>query len=478
MSQPAPAPEVVPPAPRDQDRARRRAMISSYLGTTVEYYDFLLYGTAASLVFPSLFFHQLSPMAATIASFGTLAVGYLARPIGGVIFGHFGDTFGRKNILIITLVMMGGVSFLIGLLPTQQTIGMAAPILLVTLRIIQGFAVGGEWAGAALMSMEHAAPKGRGFAASIVASGGPSGAVLATLVLTAFSVLPDEQFLAWGWRVPFLLSAILVIIAFFMRMRVTESPEFVAAMAATEAAEKAVTTTGTTTGTTAGTTAAPKQKAPLLTVLRHYPRQTLEAVVGGLAPLFIQSLLATFMLTYAVAAGHSRTSALILVTVANAVHILPIPAFAALSDQVGRKPVMVSGAIAGAVLIFPIFWLVGQGSAAALLLAFLLGNPIVQALMYGPMGAWMSEKYPADTRYTGVALSYQVSSTLGAGLAPLVATALLASTGGTSVAPIAILFVVLCVLSGITFLFSKETAGAELALTAEQRIDLESAALR
>ena len=472
MSQPAAASAEAPPVTAQKDRARRRAMISSYLGTTVEYYDFLLYGTAASLVFPALFFRELSPMAATIASFGTLAVGYLARPIGGVIFGHFGDTFGRKNILIITLVMMGGVSFLIGLLPTQQTIGMAAPILLVTLRIIQGFAVGGEWAGAALMSMEHAAPKGRGFAASIVASGGPSGAVLATLVLTAFSVLPDDQFLAWGWRVPFLLSAILVMIAFFMRMRVTESPEFVAAMAAKAAAAAAET------AETAANTVAPKPKAPLLTVLRHYPRRTLEAIVGGLAPLFIQSLLATFMLTYAVSAGHSRTSALILVTIANAIHILTIPAFAALSDRIGRKPVMVAGAIAGAVLIFPIFALVGQGSASALLLAFVLGNPIVQALMYGPMGAWMSEKFPADSRYTGVALSYQVSSTLGAGLAPLVATALLAWTGGTSVTPIAILFVVLCVLSGITFVFSKETAGAELALTADQRVDLESASMR
>jgi len=429
-------------------------MLSSYLGTTVEYYDFLLYGTAASLVFPVLFFNELSPMAATIASFGTLAVGYLARPIGGVIFGHFGDKLGRKNILIITLLIMGGVSFLIGLLPTQETIGMAAPILLVTLRIVQGFAVGGEWAGAALMSMEHAAPKGRGFAASIVASGGPSGAVLATLVLTAFSVLPEEQFLAWGWRVPFLLSAILVVIAFFMRLRVTESPEFVAAQERQKAQR-------------AGNTTAPKQKAPLFTVLKHYPRQTLEAVVGGLAPLFMQSLLATFMLTYAVQAGHSRTSALILVTVANAIHILTIPAFAALSDRVGRKPVMIAGAIAGALLVFPIFALVGQGSWAALLLAFVLGNPIVQALMYGPMGAWMSEKFPADSRYTGVALSYQVSSTLGAGLAPLVATALLASTGGTSIVPIAVLFIVLCAVSGITFLFSKETAGAELELTSK-----------
>lgn len=466
MSQPRPVrPSPTTPVAKSAGggRARRRAMISSYLGTTVEYYDFLLYGTAASLVFPSLFFHELSPMAATIASFGTLAVGYLARPIGGVIFGHFGDIFGRKNILIITLIMMGGVSFLIGLLPTQQTIGMAAPILLVTLRIIQGFAVGGEWAGAALMSMEHAAPKGRGFAASIVASGGPSGAVLATLVLTAFSVLPDEQFLAWGWRVPFLLSAILVIIAFFMRLRVTESPEFVAALEKQKAER-------------AANQGAPKPKAPLVTVLRHYPRQTLEAVVGGLAPLFIQSLLATFMLTYAVSAGHSRTSALILVTVANAIHILTIPAFAALSDRVGRKPVMVAGAIAGAVLIFPIFALVGQGSWAALLLAFVLGNPVVQALMYGPMGAWMSEKFPADSRYTGVALSYQVSSTLGAGLAPLVATALLAASGG--IVTLGILFVVLCAASGLTFLFSRETAGAELALTTEPPAGLEATSMR
>lgn len=421
-------------------------MISSYLGTTVEFYDFLLYGTAAALVFPALFFPGTDALVGTLASFGTLAVGYLARPLGGVIFGHFGDRLGRKRMLVITLVMMGSVSFLIGLLPTYQQIGVWAPVLLVTLRLIQGIAVGGEWAGAALMSMEHAKPKSRGFAASIVASGGPSGAVLATLVLTPFSLLPEEQFLSWGWRIPFLFSAALVIIGMIMRLKVTETPQFEAAQARRSSE--------------------PREKAPLLQVFRHNPLEVLSGAVGGLAPLFMQSILATFILTYAVAVGgYPRPEALWLVTIANAVHIFTIPLFAALSDRVGRKPVMVVGAVLGIVLIWPLFLLIGMGTWWSLLLAFVIGNPIIQATMYGPLGAWIGEKFAADVRYTGTAVTYQLSTSIGAGLAPLIATSLLAAAGGTDPSYVVYFFMGLCVLSGLAFLVSKESHRKELPLT-------------
>lgn len=429
-----------------QARNRRRAMISSYLGTTVEFYDFLLYGTAAALVFPALFFPETDPLTGTLASFGTLAVGYLARPLGGIVFGHFGDRLGRKRMLVITLVLMGVVSFLIGLLPTFQQIGVWAPVLLVTLRLIQGVAVGGEWAGAALMSMEHAKPRARGFAASVVASGGPSGAVLATLVLTPFSLLPEEQFLSWGWRVPFLLSAALVVIGLVMRLKVTETPEFEAARA------RAATQ--------------PRPRMPLLTVFRHNPLQVLAGVAGGLAPLFMQSILATFVLTYAVnIGGYARTEALWLVTIANALHIFTIPLFAMLSDRVGRKPVMIAGAIAGIVLIWPLFQLIGVGTWWSLLLAFVIGNPIVQAIMYGPLGAWIGEKFAADVRYTGVAVTYQFATTIGAGLAPLIATSLLAAAGGTDPTFVMVFFAGLCVVSGIAYLVSRDAHKEDLPLT-------------
>ena len=431
-------------------RNRRLAMFSSYLGTAVEYYDFLLYGTAASLVFPILFFPETNQLVGTLASFGTLAVGYFARPIGGVIFGHFGDRLGRRRMLVLTLVIMGAVSFCIGLVPTYETIGVAAPILLVLLRLIQGVAVGGEWAGAALMSMEHAKPQQRGFAASIVASGGPTGAVLATLVLTPFSLLPEEQFLTWGWRIPFLLSAVLVIIGLLLRLRVTESPQF-------EAAQKLAAATATE---------GVKKRAPLFLVFRHNPLQMLSGMFGGFAPLFMQSILATFVLTYSVAVvGIPRTEALWLITVANAIHIVTIPLFARLSDKVGRKPVMIAGAVAGLVLVWPMFTLLDLGTWWSVLAAFVIGNPIIQAIMYGPYGAWLGEKFAADVRYTGVAVTYQFATTFGAGLAPLVATGLLAAGGGKNPFFILLFFCALCVLSGLAYVFSRETHNSELATT-------------
>lgn len=425
---------------KEKKRESRRAVISSYLGSTVEYYDFLLYGSAASLIFPTLFFSELDPKLGIILSFLTLATGYIARPIGGLLFGHFGDKYGRKQILFITLMVMGIVSILIGLLPTYQTIGIAAPISLLLLRILQGLAVGGEWAGATLMAMEHSGKRSKGLGASIAVSGGPSGAVLATLVLGAFSLMPEEQFMNWGWRIPFLLSAFLVIIGLYLRHRVAESPEFEEAKEAEEAQPSHL-------------------GIPLVELFRHSYREIGLGTLSGLAPLFIQSLLATFALTYAVSIGHSRSDALLMLTIANTLHIFTIPLMAAVSDRFGRRPVMLTGAALGIILIWPMFSLISHENPWVMLLGFIIGNPIIQAVMYGPMGAFISEKFTTRTRYTGLSLTYQLTSLIGAGFTPIIAQILLDSAGGgTNTHYIALLFCVLCTITGIGVYLSKETA--------------------
>ncbi|MFD1210845.1 MFS transporter [Arthrobacter sp. GCM10027362] len=433
---------VQTPASRSAEAAHRRngrlALVSSYIGSSLEMYDFLLYGTAASLVFPSLFFAGVDPAVAVALSFVTLAAGYVARPVGGIVFGHFGDRLGRKKMLVVTMGMMGAVSILVGLLPTAAQIGIAAPIALVTLRIVQGIAMGGEWAGATLMSMEHSKPERRGLGASIAVSGGPSGAVLATLVLGAFALLPEEDFMAWGWRVPFLLSLVLLAVGLFLRIRVKESPDF----------EKA-------------RSSEPEHRGiPLVQVLRRYPTEVALSVVGGLAPLFMQSLLATFALGYAVQVGHGRSDALLMLTIANAVHIFTIPAAAMLSDKLGRRNVMVAGAVLGVAGIWPMFALIDSGSTWLMLLGFIIGNPLVQALMYGPMGAWIGEMFSTKTRYTGLSLSYQLATTLGAGFAPLIANALVQADGGSTTL-LAAFFGLLCVISALAFFLAKDRKATE-----------------
>lgn len=427
---------------------RRRAMWSSYLGSAIEYYDFLLYGIAATLVFPKIFF-ALDPKVATLASFATLAVGYVARPAGAIMFGHWGDRIGRKKMLMITLYMMGLASFAMGLLPTYHTIGMAAPMALIVLRLVQGFAVGGEWAGATLLSMEHAGKKSRGFAASIVGSGAPSGAVMATLALMPFAAMEQEQFLSWGWRVPFLLSAILVIIAAYLRSSVEETPDFLAMMEARKAQ--------------------PKRDIPLFVVFRRYPRTLVNGVIGSLACLAMTTLTATFMINYAInVGGHAQSTALGMLTVVNVIHIFAIPSFAILSDRIGRKPVMLAGAIAGMVLIFPIFHLISSGSKLALFAGLALANPVIHALMGGPLSAWLGEKFAADIRYSGMAVTFQVSSTISAGFAPLVATWLLMRSGGTDPTMVGVFFIALCVISAIAFMTSDESFQKTLAVTTDE----------
>jgi MFS family permease len=428
---------------------RLRALWSSYLGSAIEYYDFLLYGITAAMVFPRIFF-ALDPTAATLASLGTLAVGYVARPLGAIFFGHFGDRMGRKRMLMLTLYLMGGASFLMGLLPSYAQVGIAAPAALIALRLVQGFAVGGEWAGATLLSMEHAGKNTRGFAASIVGAGAPTGAVLATLVLTPFAALGEEAFLSWGWRVPFLLSALLVAIALYLRLSVDETPDFVAMQQNRQRiAER-------------------KSSIPLFVVFGAYPREVLSGVLGASACLAMTTLAPTFMVNYATSVGgHQRADVLSALMLANVLHIFAIPTFALLSDYVGRKPVMLTGAVAGMALIFPMFSLLASDEPGSLLLAFVLANPLVQALMGGPISAWLGEKFAADVRFSGMAVTFQIGSTVSAGFAPLIATWLLARSGGEDPIYVGVFFIALSAIAALAILLTPESHRKKLSLTTE-----------
>lgn len=391
--------------------ARRRAQSSSFLGSAVEYYDFLLYAAAAGLVFPDLFFSGMDHKVGVLLSYLTLFTGYLSRPVGGLIFGHFGDKVGRKKMLVITLLVMGLVSMAIGVMPTAATLGVAAPILLAVLRLIQGVAVGGEWAGAMLMSGEHAQVGTKGFGASLSMAGAPFGAVMATLVMAFTSGMTGQAFLTWGWRVPFLLSALVVAIGLYLRVRVSESPEFEAAR------ERGEVHTG----------------LPLGILMRNYRSSVLLGSLAVMAPLFIQSLLAVFMVPYVVDGGAvSRDTALYMLTLSNGIHVFAIPFFAWLSDRLGRKQVMISGAIFSVLAIWPMFALFDSASPVLIAVAFIVGNPLIQASMYGPVGAYLSDLFEPGARYSGVSVTYQLGAVLGAGLAPLVAEQLVSDAAGTT----------------------------------------------
>ncbi|EFL28233.1 putative major facilitator superfamily (MFS) transporter [Streptomyces himastatinicus ATCC 53653] len=408
-----PAPVPVPPPP--DSRQLRRVALSGLLGTAVEFYDFLVYGTVAALVFGELFFPDADPAVGTIAAFGTFAAGYLARPLGGIVFGHFGDRLGRKSMLLLTMVLMGTCSFLIGLLPTYDAIGVWAPVLLVALRVVQGLAIGGEWGGAMLMVVEHAERTGgarrrRGLWSSFTQLGAPLGSMLSAGVVTIVSTLPDDEFRTWGWRVPFLLSVALLAVGLFVRLRVAESPLF--------------------TETRAQDTRQ-QDKPPLAEVLRR-PRPLLLAGCVGIGAFTAQALLTSFMISYAVRHGYTRPQVLTAVTVASAVALFALPAASALSDRVGRRPVVLAGAVASAALAFPVLALVDSGSPGLLILALALGHGVAQSTMYGPLGALLSEMFGTRVRYTGASLGYQLATLVGAGFSPLIASSLLAAYGGSS----------------------------------------------
>lgn len=429
----------------EQQRQIKRVLLSSYLGSTVEFYDFLVYGTAASLVFGHLFFSNLTPLVGTIMSFGTLAVGYVARPLGGAIFGHFGDRLGRKKMLVLTMILMGVASTSIGLIPTQATIGMMAPVLLIGLRLIQGLAIGGEWGGATLMALEHSTTKKRGFSVGIVNAGAPTGAVLASLIMGIFSLLPEDQFMSWGWRIPFLISAILVAVALWIRLGVEESPVFKEAQEKAKLLDKKET----------------KQRAPIVDILLH-PKAVLLSTFSGVAPLAMQSLLATFALTFAVSGGVDRSTALFAMASASVLNIFTLPLFSSLSDKIGRRPVLLVGLLLTAALSLPIFNLIGSGHTMQVFIGYFIGYGLLVGMLLGTLSAFISEQFSTGSRYTGASLGYQLGATLGAGFAPMIAASLLNEAGHHTAVPISIFVAVVAAISIVAVLLTRESSHRNL----------------
>jgi MFS transporter, MHS family, shikimate and dehydroshikimate transport protein len=386
-----------------QPNSIRTVALASLIGTTIEWYDFFLYGTATALVFNRLFFPTFDPLMGTLLSLGTYSVAFVARPIGGIVIGHFGDRIGRKSMLVLTLVIMGVATFLIGLLPTYETLGVFAPILLIVLRIAQGFGVGGEWGGAVLMAVEHAPPGKRGFYGSWPQIGVPAGLLLSTIVYFPFSRLSEEAFLSWGWRVPFLLSILLVVVGLVIRVRILETPSF----------ERLKET---------------KQEArmPIIEVLRRYPKEVLLAMGARLAENGAFYLYTTFVLVYAVQHVHiDRNIVLFALIVVATLELPAIPLYGALSDRIGRRPVYLFGAIGTAVTAYPVFWMIDTGSPALVLLALFLALLFGHAPMYAPQGAFFSELFGTSVRYSGASLGVQLSSVLAGGLSPIIAVRLL-----------------------------------------------------
>jgi MFS family permease len=387
-------------------RQVRLAAVASVVGTSIEWYDFFLYGTAAAIVFPAVFFPKSSAYAGTLESFATYAVGFAARPVGAAIFGHWGDRLGRKATLIITLLMMGLASALVGVLPGTATIGIAAPILLVVLRVLQGIAVGGEWSGSVLLSMEWGKQRRRGLMASWPQIGVPIGLLLGTGAMTAIALSFPDAFKAWAWRIPFLASLLLVAIGLWVRLKVLETPMF-----ARLVEERTV------------------AKVPVADVLRRYPKEIVLSALLRMseqAPFYIYT---AFALAYIKDHLHQTEGlGLAAVTVGGALELFLIPAFGNLSDRLGRRRVYATGAILTAVVAFPFFALLNTGAAGLIILGVAL-IAIPHAIQYGPQSSYIAENFPTGLAYAGSGLGYQAASLVAGGPAPLLATWMLVNFG-------------------------------------------------
>jgi metabolite-proton symporter len=417
----------------------RRVVMASLIGTTIEWYDFFLYGSAAALVFNKLFFPEFDPLTGTLLAFATYALGFVARPVGGIVFGHFGDRIGRKRLLMLSLVLMGVATVLIGLLPTYSAIGIWAPISLIALRLIQGFAVGGEWGGAVLMAAEHGDAARRGFWASWPQAGVPAGNLLAAAVLSVMAAVQSEaDFLGWGWRVPFILSALLVVVGWYIRNRIAESPMFEAEIEASEA----------------------PSKVPAVEVLRERPKALVLGAGLRVGENISYYILTVFSLTYLVdVSKESRSLALNALLIGAAIQFFAIPLLALLSDRIGRRPVYALGAFGLAAWSFVLFGLLGSGNNASIVLALVVGL-VLHGAMYGPQAAFITELFPTRIRYSGVSLAYQLTSIVAGSLAPIIALWLYKAYG--SATPVAVYVAAACLISGCSALLARETRGVEL----------------
>jgi MHS family shikimate/dehydroshikimate transporter-like MFS transporter len=404
---------VTAPSGSNADRISTRhgtklptVVASSLIGTTIEFYDFFIYGTAAALVFPELFFPKLSPIAGIMAAYATLAIPFLTRPIGAVVFGHFGDVHGRKRMLILALTIMGLSTFAIGLIPGYATIGVWAPVLVVVLRLLQGFALGGEWGGAATMIIEYAPDDRRGFFGTFVQLGNVVGLFISALV---FAVIPRDALLSGGWRIPFLISIVLLGVGLFIRDKIDETPIFTALEQNGQA-----------------------RRAPVLDVLRSGKRAVLMAMGMRTGEIVLGWLVIGFLLSYATrTVGFTSTDVLYVILAASAAGIVTFPLFGLLSDRVGRRPVFLFGAITAAVIAFPMFWLVDTGSFPLFLSGIVFGYAVALGAMFAVEPAFFAEAFETGVRYTGISLGFQLANIIG-GLTPLIATALVAGAGGAS----------------------------------------------
>jgi len=417
----------------------RKAALASFVGSMVEYYDFFLYGTAAALVFPKIFFPTGNPSVATLASLATFGVGYVARPIGAVVLGHFGDRIGRRRVLVATLLLMGTSTFLIGALPTYATIGVAAPILLVLLRLLQGFSAGGEQSGANSLTLEHAPEGRRAFFTSFTLGGTQAGNILATLVFIPVSLLPDDQLLSWGWRIPFFLSAIVVFVGWWVRRSMPETPEFKRVAEHHEVA-----------------------KLPVAVLFRDHTPAVLRVIFCALISV-VSTIFGIYSLSYATTTiGLSKTPMLLLVVLGNVIALGAIPLWGRISDGVGRKPIFVLGTFGSAALIFPFLWAIQRGSYPLIFLFGLLLSGIVYSAANAIWPSLYGEMFSTPVRYSGLAIGTQIGFALG-GFSPAIAAAI-GHDGPTGWVPVAVFTAGAAVISGLCALTARETYRVPLEL--------------
>ncbi|MFI6577836.1 MFS transporter [Nocardiopsis sp. NPDC050513] len=441
-------PPVPPTAARTSSRTAGReagkVAFASFVGTAVEWYDFFLYGASAALVFGALFFPTDNALVSQLAALGTFTVGFVARPLGGIVAGHFGDRIGRKRMLVLSLMLMGVATVGVGLLPTYAAVGVAAPALLVLLRVGQGLAVGAEWGGAALMAVEHAPPNKRALYGSAPQLGVPAGAILANLVLLTVVQATGDAFMTWGWRIPFLLSVVLVVIGMFVRRRVTESPLFTEAAAAhPEPAQR---------------------RNPLVTVVREHPWAAVRGMFASVASTSWGYVILVFILSYGpTSVGYSRNTMLTLIILSSLLQVGAMLYAGRVADRIGRRKVALIGSglqVIVAVAFFPAF---DSGTVWLALTVCLIASVGLSA-QYGPLPALLSEQFPTEVRYTGVSVSYMFGNILGGGLVPLVGTALVAATG-TSFS-VGLYMLGLSLVTAVAVLATRETVDDDLSAVA------------
>ncbi|TCP55049.1 metabolite-proton symporter [Tamaricihabitans halophyticus] len=410
----------------------RRVVVASVVGNALEWYDFFLYGTAAALVFNQLFFPAFDPLAGTLASFGTFAVGFAARPFGGIVFGHFGDRLGRKKMLVITLTMMGVATCLIGLLPTYQAIGIWAPLLLTLLRIVQGIAVGGEWGGGVLLISEHAPARRRGFFSAWSQTGVVLGFVLSAAAFAVVNTLPESAFLSWGWRIPFVVSIVLAGVGLLIRAKLDETPEFQKLRGSEQ-----------------------RSRRPVVEAIRAHPRSVLVTMGARVAENGASYVFLVFALAYGAQIGMDRNTVLLGVVIASAIEGATMVGFGALSDRVGRRPVYLGGALGLIAFAFPFFWLLDTTTPLLVWLAMVVAIAGCHGAMIGAQPSFFAELFGSKVRYSGVSLGHELASVFAGGMSPIIATALLAWAGASW--PIALYLVGLGVITVVAVLAAKET---------------------